>query len=72
MSYVRKAIKSPSTVELLGITLDKTLDFKSHIDSICSKSNNRIKALFRIRSFLTLEQVNVLAEAYKLSDFRYF
>ena len=72
-SYWRgKAIKSSSTVELLGITLDKKLDFKSHIENICCKTNNKIKALFRIRSFRTLEQANVLEESYKLSGFRYF
>ena len=71
MSFVGKTIKSSSTVELLGITLDKNLDFKSHIENICCKANNKIKALFRIRSFLTLEQAKVLAEAYILSNFRY-
>ena len=46
MSFVGKAIKSSSTVELLGITLDKNLNFKSHIESICCKANNKIKALY--------------------------
>ena len=63
MSFVGKAIKSSSQVELLSITLDKNLNFKSHIENICCKANNKIKALFRIRSFLTLEQAKVLAEA---------
>ena len=57
--------------ELLSITLDKNLDFKSHIENICCKANNRIKAPFQIRSFLTLEQAKVLAEAYILSNLRY-
>ena len=72
MSFVRKAIKSSSTVELLGITLDKSMNFKSHIENICCKTNNKIKALFRIRSFLVLEQEKVLAEGYILSNFRYY
>ena len=71
MSFLGKAIKSSRTVELLCITLDKNLDFKSHIENICSKANNKIKALFQIQSFLTLEQAQVLAEAYILSSFRY-
>ena len=48
MSFVGKAIKSSSTVELLGITLDKNSNFKSHIQNICCKANNKIKVLFRI------------------------
>ena len=35
MSFVGKAIKSSSQVELLSITLDKNLNFKSHIENIC-------------------------------------
>ena len=45
MSFVGKAIKSSSTVELLGITLDKNLNIKCHIETICCKANNEIKAL---------------------------
>ena len=71
MPFIGKAIKSSSTVELLNITLDKNLNFKIHIENICCKANNKIKALFRIRSLLTLEQVKLLAEAYILSNFRY-
>ena len=63
MSFVRKGIKFSSTIELLGITLDKSLNFKSHIENICCKANNKIKALFQIRRFLPLEQAKVLAEA---------
>ena len=46
MSFVEKGIKSSGTVELPGITLDKNLNFKSHIEYICCKANNKIKALF--------------------------
>ena len=43
MSLVGKAIKFFSTVELLDITLDKNLNFKSHIENICCKANNKIQ-----------------------------
>ena len=56
---------------LLGITLDKNLNFESHIENICCKANKKLKALFRIQSFLTLEEAKVLAEASILSNFRY-
>ena len=52
MSFVGKAIKSSSTIELLGITLDKNVNFKSHIENICCIADNKIKTLYRIRSFL--------------------
>ena len=71
MSFDGKTIKSSDTVELLGITLDKNINFKRHIQNICRKANNKTKALLRIRKFLNLEQARVLAEAYISSDFRY-
>ena len=71
MSFVGKAIKSSSTVERLGTILDKNLNFTSYIENICSKANNKIKPLFRIRSFPTLEQSKVLEEVYILSNYRY-
>ena len=48
ISFLGKAIKSSSTVELIDITLDKSLKFKRYIENICCEANNRIKALFRI------------------------
>ena len=51
ISFVGKGIKSSSTVELLGITLDKNLNFKSHIENICFKANNKIKTFFSISKF---------------------
>ena len=65
MSFDGKTIKSSDTVELLGITLDKNINFKRHMQNICRKT------LLRIRKFLNLEQAQVLAEAYISSNFRY-
>ena len=66
-----KAIKSSGIVELLGITLNKNINFKRHIQNICHKAINKSKALLLIRKFLNLEQPQVLAEAYISSNFRY-
>ena len=71
MSFDGKTIKSSDTVELLGITLDKNINFKRHIQNICRKANNKTKALLRIRKFLNLEQAQVLAEGYVSSNSRY-
>ena len=63
MSFDGKTIKSSDAVELLGITLDKNINFKRHIQHICRKANNKTKALLCIRKSLTFEQAQVLAEA---------
>ena len=52
MSFNGKTLKSSDTVELLGITQDKNINFKRHIQNICRKANNKTKALLRIRKFL--------------------
>ena len=72
VSFDRKIITSPDTVELFGITLDKSINFKRHIQNIYHKANNKIKALFRIRKFLNLEQVQVLVQACISPNFRYY
>ena len=54
MSFDGKTIKSTDTVELLGITLNKNINFKQHIQNICRKANNKSKALLRIRKGIYL------------------
>ena len=39
MSFDGKTIKSSDTVEPLGITLDKNINFKRHMQNICRKAN---------------------------------
>ena len=46
MSFVGKAEKSSNTVGLLGINIDKDLNFKINAENICCETNNKIKALF--------------------------
>ena len=48
-SFDGKTIKSSDTIELLGITLNKNINFKRHIQNICRKANNETKVLLRIR-----------------------
>ena len=47
MSFDGKIITSSDTVELFGITLDKNIYSKRHIQNICYKGNNKTKALYR-------------------------
>ena len=71
MLITGKTIRSLNTVELLGVTSDKNITFKVHVENICCKVSNKIRALFRVKNFQTLEQAEVLAEACMLSNFRH-
>ena len=48
ISFVGKARKPSSAVELLNISLDKSSNFKNDIENICCNANNKIKAAIRI------------------------
>ena len=56
MSFAGKTIRYSSKVELLGVALDRYISFKIHIGNICCNANNKIRALFRVRNFLTFGQ----------------
>ena len=60
-----------STVRLLGITIDQTLTFKNHITDLCKSASNKLKALQRIRRYLTVEQTKMLTNAFIYSQFNY-
>jgi len=45
--------KDSKSYKLLGVYLDETLSFKSHIDQICNKLNRSIFCIGRAKNFLT-------------------
>ena len=44
--------------ELLGIIIDKTLNFKKHIENLCRTAQCKLHALRRIRKYLTVDKAN--------------
>ena len=66
-----KLIKWKRVVKLLGITIDEKLTFTKHVANICSLANNKLRALTRIRRYLSKEQTKYLSEAYIISAFKY-
>ena len=43
-------------MELLGLTIDKELNFSKHIDKLCCNDQYKPHALKQIRKYLTIEQ----------------
>ena len=58
-----KHIKNTNEVKLLGITIDHKLTFTKHINNLCTTTSNRLRALTRVRKFLSKEQTKRLSEA---------
>ena len=49
--------------EVLGITIDITRDFCSHLKQSCKKVTNKLNALTRIIPYLNKKQINLLSGA---------
>ena len=64
-------IKKSHEVELLGITIDKVLSFKQHIENLCRTAQYKLHALRRIRKYLTLDKAKLLGNAFIDSQFNY-
>ena len=64
-------LKAKNSVKLLGVTFDCKLNFDSHIEKLCKTASQKVKALFRIRPYLSVKYAKQLCNAYILSTFNY-
>ena len=51
-------LKNCKEVEILGITLDRNLNFKRHIKNIFRKAGQNLSALLRISSHINIDKKN--------------
>ena len=56
---------------LLGLTIDKCLNFKDHIDTLCRNASYKFHAMRRIKKYLTPDKAKVLYNAFLNSQFSY-
>ena len=64
-------VEASDDILLLGITIDKKLTFKQHIENLCRKAQYKHQALRRMRKFLTIEKAKILRNAFIDSQFNY-
>ena len=57
-------VKEFDEVKLLGISIDKALNFKKHIENLCCTAQYMLHALRRIRKYLTLDKPKLLGNAF--------
>ena len=62
-------VKESDHAELLGITIDKHLDFKKYIENLCSNANYKLHALRCMRKILAVEKAKLLGNAFIGSQF---
>ena len=61
-------IETSDDVLLLGVTIDKKLTFKRHIENLCRKAQYKLHALRSVRKFLTIEKAKILGNVFKDSQ----
>ena len=64
-------IEAEESVELLGITLDNDLKFSSHISKICKRANQKLHALARISTHMSVSKLKLLMKSFVISQFKY-
>ena len=52
LSFNDMALKNSKEVEILEITLDRSMSFNTHIKNICRKAGQKLSALLRISPYL--------------------
>ena len=65
------AIKNSNKVEILGITLDRNMNFHTHIKNIYRKSGQKLSALLRISPYLDQSKKVLLYKSMIKSQFNY-
>ena len=59
------------TFELLGINIDKNLNFNGHITNLCKKAIQKLHALARISKYLNEDKLKILRKTFVQSQFNY-
>ena len=64
-------LKNCKEVEVLGITIDRNLNFKGYIKNICRKAGQKLSALLRISSHINTDKKALLYKSMIKSQFTY-
>ena len=64
-------VQSRDDVTPLGVMIDKNLTFKKHVGYLVRKAQYKLRALRRIRKFLTIEKAKILGNDFMDSQFNY-
>ena len=66
-----EVIDCSNSVKLLGITIDKKLNFSEHISKLCKKVSSKLHALARISNFMSNEKLRLIMKSFIESQFSY-
>ena len=64
-------IANSNKEKLLGVTIDNHLKFETHIERLCSKASQKLYALPRMFSYMSLDQRRLIVKSFINSQFGY-
>ena len=56
---------------LLGITIDRNLNFDEHVNNLCKKACQKLNALVRLASFMKVDKKRMIMKSFIESQFGY-
>ena len=66
-----EVIDASDTVELLGIKIDKNLNFNEHISDLLVKGNQKLHAMARVSKYINQEKLKIIMKTFIQSQFNY-
>ena len=64
-------IENTEEEKLLGVVIDKKLNFETHISKLCKKAGNKLSALARVSGYMDTNKLKILMRAFVISQFQY-
>ena len=57
--------------KLLGLQIDRNLNFNEHVSSLCKKAGKKLSILAKLSNFMSIKQRRVLMKCFIESQFGY-
>ena len=64
-------LNSGNSVTLLGVEIDKELNFSKHVSKLCKKGNQKLHALARVAKYFDKAKLRMIMNAFIQSQFNY-
>ena len=64
-------LENEDSVKLLGVNIDKNLNFNEHVTNLVKKGNQKLHALMRIAKFLSEDKLKLIMKTFIESQFNY-
>ena len=64
-------IKTSNCEKFLGVKIDYKLTFDEHVNSLCKKANNKLRALARATPYMSIEKRKLLMNSFFNAQFNY-